>query len=79
MNEDELKLPQMITISEAAKESNMTYCSIRQLCIEGKVQYIRVGSSTTNAKYLINKKSFCDYLNGNVSASQKRTANGGNH
>lgn len=55
----------MITIADAANESNMTYCAIRQLCLEQKIQYIRVGVSQKNGKYLINKKSLYDYLSGN--------------
>lgn len=72
MYEEELKLPKMITINEAAKESNMTYCSIRQLCIDGKIQHIRVGTNSTNAKYLINRNSFYNYLNGTVSNSSQK-------
>lgn len=64
MNNNEFKLPQMITINEAAEASNMSYCSIRKLCIEGKIQYIRVGADPSRGKFLINQRSLYNFLNG---------------
>lgn len=58
MNEN--TIPRMLTITEAAKESNMSYNSVRQLCIDGKVKTIKIGT-----KWMINCESFITYLRNN--------------
>lgn len=60
MNENEIRnIPKMLTISEASREANMTYNAVRQLCIQGMVKTIKVGT-----KWLINQESFALFLSG---------------
>ena len=62
----------MLTINQAAKESNMSYSSIRQLCLDRKIQFIRIGSPSSRGKYLINRNSLNDFLNGNSNRDTTR-------
>ena len=57
MNDE--RTPRMLTIKETAKETGISYDSIRKLCMQNKIVYIRLG-----AKYLVNYDRFIDYLNG---------------
>lgn len=72
MNNSDIQLPKMISINEAAKASNMSYSSIRQLCIEGKIHYIRVGVNSSHGKYLINQNSLFNFLNGQPEEKESR-------
>lgn len=55
----EQKVPRMLPIKAAAKESGLSYDAIRKLCMQKKIPFIRSG-----VKYLINMDRFADYLNG---------------
>ena len=58
MKETEVRvIPKMLTIMEASREANMTYNAVRQLCLQGRVKTIKVGS-----KWLINQESFAKFL-----------------
>ena len=50
--------PTMLTIKEAAKQSGLAQHYLRQLCISGKIVFVRAGN-----KYLINYDMLIDYLN----------------
>ena len=54
-----MPLPQMLTIKEAATESGLSYCYLRNLCLEGSVYCVRAGK-----KWFINKDSLAAYLGG---------------
>lgn len=57
--------PTMLTIKEAAKRSGLAQHYLRQLCISGKIVFVRAGN-----KYLINYDLLIAYLNnGDNSAS----------
>ena len=53
------KAPDMITLKECAKRTNLSYEGLRRKCISGEVAYIRMGS-----KYLINYDKLLEQLNG---------------
>lgn len=55
------KIPEMITIAETAKRTGLSYETIRRLCLQGKISYIKVGPK--GSKYMINFTRFIDYLN----------------
>lgn len=50
-------MPTMLPIKDAAAETGLPYEYIRQLCIQGKIIFIRSGN-----KYFINMKKFAEYL-----------------
>ena len=57
MNEN-LKIPLMKTVVQAAEMTGLATYQIRQLVLNNKVRYIKAGS-----KYLINIDSLIQYLN----------------
>lgn len=55
----ELKIPTMVTLAEASKQTGLSYGYLRKLCLTGQITHIRAGK-----KYLINLEKLVDYLNG---------------
>ena len=51
-------VPRMLTIKEISAETDISYHTIRQWCLEGKISYVKAGN-----KYLINWDKFIDFLN----------------
>ena len=51
-------VPTMLTINETSERTGISYFAIRQLCLQGKIVFIRSGK-----KYLINFEKFIEYLN----------------
>lgn len=58
-----IEVPTMLTITETAKRTGLSYNNIRQLCIDNEIVYIKAGT-----KYLINLDKFIAYLNGEGAA-----------
>lgn len=58
MNTTVTNIPRMRTIKEVVAETGLTYCHVRNLCLENKVVHIKTGN-----KYLINLDKFIEYLN----------------
>lgn len=58
MQTHDLKIPTMLTISEASEITKLSEYRIRQLCITNQIVHIRAGS-----KYLINLDKLVEYLN----------------
>lgn len=54
----ELKIPTMVTLAEASKQTGLSYDYLRKLCLTGQITHIRAGK-----KYLINLEKLVDYLN----------------
>ena len=54
----ERKVPRMVPIVVASRESGVTYEAIRKLCLQKKIAFIKSGT-----KYLINMDKFIDFLN----------------
>ena len=52
-------IPQMLTIAETSKQTGIKAHSIRRLCLEGRIKFVKIGT-----KYLINLDRFIDFLNG---------------
>ena len=53
-------MPKMMTISQAAQETGLSYHCIRHLILSGQFRgYIKSGN-----KYFINQDQFRDFLNG---------------
>lgn len=55
----ELKIPTMLTLAEASKQTGLSYDYLRKLCLSGQIIHIRAGS-----KYLINLEKLIQFLNG---------------
>lgn len=55
----ELKIPTMVTLAEASKQTGLSYDYLRKLCLRDQITHIRAGK-----KYLINLEKLVDYLNG---------------
>ncbi len=53
-----LNIPQMLTINEAAKTTGLAKYFIRQLALQNKVKNVRAGK-----KILINLEKLIEYLN----------------
>ena len=60
--------PRMLTIKQAATETNLPYEFIRRLCLQKKIVFVKSGN-----KYLINMDKFIAYLNGDNVAEQEST------
>ena len=60
-----MALPKMLTIKEAATESGLSYCHLRNLCLQGSVYCVRSG-----VKWLINADSLAAYLGGTSGGGQ---------
>lgn len=54
-----MAMPKMITIKTAAAETGLSYCHLRNLCLQGSVYCIRAGN-----KWLINADSLSAFLGG---------------
>lgn len=54
----ELNIPQMATINEAAKITKLAKYFIRQLALQGKIKHVRAGK-----KILINVDKLIEFLN----------------
>ena len=50
----------MLTLKQAAAATGLSYYSLRRMCLEGRISYIRSG-----CKYYINEASLHAYLAGN--------------
>lgn len=53
-----MQIPKMIGISEASKQTGLSYDFIRKLCLQNKIVYVRAG-----VKYLINWDKLVEFLN----------------
>lgn len=61
---NEIRVPRMLTLREAARETGLSYDCLRKLCLQGRLVYITAG-----AKFLLNEDKLIDFLNrGEVSA-----------
>lgn len=47
----------MITLKQATEITGCSYFFLRNLCLQGKIKYVRSGT-----KYLLNKKSLLEFL-----------------
>lgn len=54
----EIKIPTMVGIREAANKTGLSYDCIYKLCLQKKIVFVRAGK-----KYLINLEKFVEYLN----------------
>lgn len=52
------ELPKMLTIKEASDKTGLSYNHIRQMCLSGRLVYVKAGS-----KFLINSSRLMEYLN----------------
>lgn len=50
--------PTMLPLKEVSKRSGFSYSTLRRLCLDGKIVFIRCGN-----KYLINYEKFLEFLN----------------
>ena len=57
-NEGNLKIPTMLSLREASRETNLSYDFLRKLCLQNKIAYVRAGN-----KYLVNMEKLVDFLN----------------
>ena len=53
-----MTVPRMVGITEASKQTGLSYDFIRKLCLQDKIVYVRAG-----VKYLINWDKLVEYLN----------------
>lgn len=53
-----MTIPTMVTISQAAGHTGLSYDCIRKLCLQKKIVYIRAG-----CKYMINLEKLIEFLN----------------
>ena len=53
------KIPEMVTLKDAAKRTGLSYYYLRNQCLAGKIVHIRAG-----AKILINFDRLINLLNG---------------
>ena len=60
---NELKIPTMLTLQEAAKRTGLAYNYLRKGCMEGTIVHIRCGN-----KYLVNLEKLVDKMNGEEEA-----------
>lgn len=51
-------MPRMISLSQAAEETGVSYGCLRRLCNQGKLVHIRSGK-----KILLNAEKLAEYLN----------------
>lgn len=55
---NEIKIPKMATITEAAELTGLAKHYIRQLCLQNKIKYLKAGK-----KFLINVDKLIEFLN----------------
>lgn len=53
-----MTVPRMVGITEASKQTGLSYDFIRKLCLQDKIVYVRAG-----VKYLINLDKLLEFLN----------------
>ena len=53
-----MTVPRMVGITEASKQTGLSYDFIRKLCLQDKIVYVRAG-----VKYLINWDKLVEFLN----------------
>lgn len=53
-----MTIPRMVGITEASKQTGLSYDFIRKLCLQDKIVYVRAG-----VKYLINLDKLLEFLN----------------
>lgn len=56
-NHFEQRIPEMVSIREAARRTGMSYAFIRKLCQEKKIVYVQAGS-----RCMVNFSFLVDYL-----------------
>lgn len=56
---EEVQVPEMITVREAAARTGLSYDYVRKLCLQGKIVFRTVGN-----KRLVNLGKLAEYLNG---------------
>ena len=54
----EMDIPKMVGLSEASRQTGLSYDFIRKLCLQNKIVYVRAG-----VKYLVNLEKLVEYLN----------------
>ncbi len=52
------QVPTMITITQAAAETGLSYDHLRKLCLRGEIVHVKAGR-----KFLINKEKLISFLN----------------
>lgn len=57
-NVENLEIPKMLTLKEAAQLTGMSYDGMRKLCLRREIVHIKVGS-----KYFVNASKLAEYLN----------------
>ena len=62
-----MTVPRMVGITEASKQTGLSYDFIRKLCLQDKIVYVRAG-----VKFLINWDKLVEYLN-QGEQSERRT------
>jgi excisionase family DNA binding protein len=55
---DPAQVPTMITITQAAAETGLSYDHLRKLCLRGEIVHVKAGR-----KFLINKEKLIGFLN----------------
>lgn len=53
-----MTVPRMVGITEASRQTGLSYDFIRKLCLQDKIVYVRAG-----VKYLINLDKLLEFLN----------------
>ena len=56
---EEVQVPEMVTLKEAAARTGLSYDYVRKLCLQGKIVFRLVGN-----KRLVNLGKLAEYLNG---------------
>ena len=59
-----MKVPTMLTIKETSEKSGLPYSSIRKMCLNDEITYIKIGR-----KFLVNWERFLQFLNGGEEAT----------
>ena len=58
-NKDEMKVPTMVSLREAASKTGLSYDYLRKACLNDEIVHVKCGK-----KFLINLEKLVDYLNG---------------
>lgn len=56
---NEVRIPTMNTLREAAEATGLSYDCLRKMCLRNEIVYIKSGN-----KFLINMDKLVEYLNG---------------
>ena len=62
----EYRIPEMITLKEAASRTGLSYDCLRKLCLTSRIVFFRSG-----AKYMINYPKLVDFLNNGGEADEQ--------